>query len=255
MSKQKSGKNPSRSKEATKTNPATTREKLKMALEVLVALSTIITLPVVCLTLREMQIQRDKAYEPAIVFERQELEFLWDGSSESPYINVLNVGVGLARNIVISVDLKTALLSWIDKINKSSEVQYSLKEDPSQEERLLLYRNDQDAPLPFRADFSWEQSYLLPNAEQKETLDLPHGVAVLLAEYAKLGGDYIGAYELAIPLSVSYDDIQGKSFDKVINIYIKTTGVDQSVEPAVTTFLLQTELFFDEGIRFIRGPE
>lgn len=95
------------------------KDNIKFGSEILTSFATIISAIVVVLTLQEMQVQRNNAYMPDIIFETVSFNISWGDpeklndlglnfdetkvtNSDSSYIvPVRNIGVGAAKNFLL----------------------------------------------------------------------------------------------------------------------------------------------------------
>ena len=127
----------------------------KSALDTAVSVSTIATLLVVFWTLKEMQIQRERAYNPYIVVVDTQVHIDWDGivsddsvstpAGKNPLIkdgdivnptviivNARNIGVGVAKRIHVTIDTEKLLYDMVDALNQNAQYnpsRYKLSED------------------------------------------------------------------------------------------------------------------------------
>jgi len=124
----------------------------KALLDTAVALSTVFTLIIVFWTLKEMQIQRDRAYAPFIIVENTQVHVAWSGYpsdgtpvKKNPFINeddienslfislnIRNIGVEVAKNICISINIENLIYNMVDGLDKKTGYdtrRYKLLED------------------------------------------------------------------------------------------------------------------------------
>jgi len=182
---------------------------------------TLLSLLFVFLTLKEMQIQRDRAYMPQIVADcKDNIELKWTNQSDFVYLNsddqdfvqtyldIYNIGVGIAKNIEFEwgdsnlsdlneiINNNTKDIS-VNLINQKLFVKSSMKEFGG----LELEKKD-------------TLNFLASSSEKSYKLKIPYAYLVcykiMLIEQIK-----------DIPplsLNISYKDIQGKSYKQSIHI-------------------------------------
>jgi hypothetical protein len=179
------------------------------------AVSTILVL----LTLKEMKIQRNNAYRPEIVFEPVDLEVTSYSSERVLHImyggipiSLKNVGVGVAKNVSLTIDIQNCV-NWVSFYNDhASENQFEAKRSGDS----LIVRFPPDSELTFNPHHQ-EKSFLLPNAEETLNLVLPDGYADL---FQRISSNIPTkpveeqTYALDLEVLVSFEDIQGVKYEK-----------------------------------------
>ena len=223
----------------------------KNTLDTVVALSTVATLIVVLLTLNEMQIQRDKAYIPFIIVEDTQVHIEWDGTEsddgavpagENPLvedgdkvnpmtvpINARNIGVGVAKQIHITVNMEELLYEMVDALNQNAhyvQPHYKLNEDGG----TLYFLKGNDS-IGSNKTIYFDKLYLLPNAEESFSIGIPPLFIIVVREFfIENSHDLLKNYPLVF--NVSCQDIQGKDYTSQIKLFFElsflTNGSDGS---------------------------
>ncbi|MCK9311921.1 MAG: hypothetical protein M0P26_06560 [Bacteroidales bacterium] len=172
--------------------------EIKLIIDIIVALCTVLTLVIIYFTLREMKTQRLKIYEPHIfpvnseffilsmnrLFENNmhlgvaiDEKNIAESSNDNPYIKLINVGQGIAKDILINISyginyhlyfefLKTELTKFDSQINVNI----------SDSSCWIEKRNDEE--LEFACNFPFELNnekridYLLPVKDSNEFLKI-----------------------------------------------------------------------------------
>ncbi len=219
--------------------------KWKIILNVLVSLSTIFSLILVFVTLREMQIQRDRAYTPLIVIEDTQVNIEWNGCGsddgsmpvgKNPLVKdandvnptmitvkASNIGVGVAKKIRVTINTEKLLYNMFDTLNKETQynpIRYELNKDGDQ---FCYY----DGTKNFIADIAtyYEKNYLLPNAKEGFTIEISSVLTnIVKAFFIEGEGELLENYP--ITLKVSYQDIQGKDYTSEIKLILKEISLD-----------------------------
>lgn len=212
----------------------------KTLVDTCVALSTIVTLLVVFWTLQEMQIQRDRAYAPFIVIEDTQAHIAWkgissDNSADTPVrenplvkdgdavnsivisVNVRNIGVGVAKNIRITINSENLLYDMVETLNQKTRYDppgYELFEDGG------LYFDNWGVITSSQKVNIIEKLFLLPNNEESFPISLPPIYTDIIREfYVNSLDDMLGSYPLTV--NVSYQDIQEKNYHIKIKLYVE----------------------------------
>lgn len=198
----------------------------------LTIISTVFSMLLVYFTLKEMQIQRDRSYAPDIIFEECEISFSWIGN-ENPNqsiipskddeesnlfkLNVLNVGVGVAKNIRISLDVEKALQPWADILNKEvyENNDYYFENDDG-----TLYIKDENKRVGSNALVKWDKLYLLPNATESGSFIVSPLFPVVIKEII-INGKYSFLTDHPITIDLEFEDIQGKQYRKSVKFGIQ----------------------------------
>lgn len=208
---------------------------LKETITMLTNFATIISVIVVLLTLREMQIQRNNAYRPDIVFETVSVHLIWGqhdedhypGYSPNPFakgdfnphylqIPSRNIGVGVAKNVTYSFDVSsfTQLINYLNEI--SDENNYTYHEIDG----ALLVKNgywERWTSIPYNP----RVLYLLPNAEETYDFLIPEAYLELLENvYFSCGDEPHNIPDIEINLS--FEDVQGVRYTSKVFLTIGT---------------------------------
>jgi hypothetical protein len=209
-----------------------------------------------------MKIQRERAYRPELVFKDTDVEITWNypnindkqniptvhsnptndydnidltnddveiSESFNGYgvkIDMINIGVGVAKNIEIAINMDEVLQPLIDKINLLVGSKYSLQ----QHNNYITFRTDKHETGMVN-NFHFTKLYMLPNVSEKEELIIPGLITGMIREYYRMGiggSDLINA--LSIPASIKFEDIQGKSYHKQIYFQVEKKLVLQSLD-------------------------
>lgn len=203
------------------------KETIKFCLEILTGFSTVISSIIVIFTLHEMQIQRNNAYMPDIIFEtttvaisRGNPENLNDYKSLvgtdidlnpcSINIPVKNIGVGVAKKISFTMDTDNylSLLNLFNEIHPENQYTYTQKNN------TLTISNGLHEFI-FTASCHDEKTFLLPDAEETYKFVIPLQYASLLREIFLISR----ASPNDIPdlqIQVSFEDVQGVKYSKTI---------------------------------------
>ena len=211
---------------------------LKETIAMLTNLATIISVIIVLLTLREMQIQRNNAYRPDIVFESVSVHFIWGqhdkyfssvhGCLSNPFakgdfnpyylqIPLKNIGVGVAKNITYSIDASSfiELLDYLNGISDENNYTYDEMDDGS-----LFLRNGQWQRM-VSSTLNSKVLYLLPNAEETYDFYIPEVYLELLKNIYLSCGDEPHNIP-AIKINLSFEDVQGVRYTNTVFLTIGT---------------------------------
>ena len=203
------------------------KETIKFCLEILTGFSTVISSVIVILTLHEMQIQRNNAYMPDIIFETTTVTISWgnpenldnykslvgadtDLNPSSINIPVKNIGVGVAKKISFTMDTDNylSLLNLSNEINPENQYTYTQKDS-----RLTISNGLQE--FNFTASFRDDKTFLLPDAEETYNFVIPFQYVSLLREiFLTLRASPNDIPDLQI--QVFFEDVQGVKYNKTI---------------------------------------
>lgn len=208
---------------------------LKETIAILTNVATIISVIVVLLTLREMQIERNNAYRPDIAFEPVSVHFIWgqhdtyDPSGYLPnpfaegdfnphylHIPVKNIGVGVAKNITYSIDG----LSFVELLNYLNELSDENNYTCDEVNGSLLIKNEQWQRVVSVSGHT-RVLYLLPNAEETHDFFVPDVYLQLLKEvYLSCEDEPHNIPDISINLS--FEDVQGVQYTSKIFLSVST---------------------------------
>lgn len=212
----------------------------KAALEVFVAISTIISMLLVYLTLREMQIARDNAYAPCLIIEDSKVNIRWDGSesaaqtkdeknplmsegeTENPLLvpfHVKNIGVGIARNVHMEINVENTMRGWVDLlnkelVNKSGVYPYKLKNDSG-----VLYFDNGCHPVGSNPIIVGEKLYLMANAADDLQCAFSPLMVLCINEFIINWKDELLSAN-PIRVYITYQDVQGKNLSTELFLYV-----------------------------------
>lgn len=185
---------------------------------------TLVSLLLVFITLLEMKIQRNNTYMPQIVAESNEkIEMSWDSKSDfiflkedtnmynQIYLNIYNVGVGVARNLEFAWD-KDNVSVLANYINKNS-VDFSI----SLINEMMVIKTTGIEVGGVGLERISKLNFLAPNVDEPYKVNLPIQYIQL---YKIMLIEQINNYP-PIQLKVSYTDIQGKEYEQVLTLTIK----------------------------------
>lgn len=185
---------------------------------------TLVSLLLVFITLLEMKIQRNNTYMPQIVAESNEkIEISWDSKSDfiflkedtnmynQIYLNIYNVGVGVARNLEFAWD-KDNVNVLANYINKNS-VDFSI----SLINEMMVIKTTGIEAGGLGLECISKLNFLAPNVDEPYKVNLPIQYIQL---YKIMLIEQINNYP-PIQLKVSYTDIQGKEYEQVLTLTIK----------------------------------
>lgn len=208
------------------------KETVKYCCEIITSFATMLSAIIVIFTLHEMQIQRNNAYMPEIIFETVSVPFSWgtpqnidvyhsliDDETElnptSIKIPVRNIGIGVAKKVTIKITYDN-YISWLSLFNKlNPEHQYKYTQNGN-----MLTISNGTTQFAFNADYQFEKTFLLPNAEEICEVVIPVQYAKLLQEISSLRNTTL----IEIPnieVNVSFKDVQGIVYDKKISLKIE----------------------------------
>lgn len=203
--------------------------KLISSAKILADFATIISVIVIIFTLSEMQIQRNNAYMPQIIFEPVQVDISWGNTADlvNPLANAngivnptsvkipsRNIGVGVAKQITYSIDIST-FYDWFNLLKElDKENSYTLVQKDNQ---VVVTINDRNIMFPVKLEEN--KVFLLPNAEEVFDLVIPmQYISLLQAIYSVHGDEFPDIPD--IKLSVSYTDVQGVKYNKQVSLII-----------------------------------
>lgn len=192
---------------------------------------SIISTILVLLTLFEMQAARNATYLPDIFLSNTKVAISWDKNglpcitqeakdtisttadkntiiNKLPQIKIYNIGVGTAKNISFNWDTQKNMNAFMDVLNPCDDI------DISFDGNMLHLKTPTIEQGIGEADKS-QFDFLLNSTQEFETLTFPFSYYTLIKE------SYIRTDNKKIPtlyLSVSYSDVQGKSYNRTIQI-------------------------------------
>ena len=212
----------------------------KATLEAFVAVSAIISMLLVYFTLREMQIARDNAYAPCLIIEDSKVNIRWDGSEaasqtkdeKNPYMSdgetenplfvpfhVKNIGVGIAKNVHIEINVEKTMSGWVDLLNKElvnkpGVYTYTLKNDSG-----VLYFDNGSQPMGSNPEMVGEKLYLMANAADDLQCAFSPLMALCIKEFIVNGQSDLLS-DNPIRVYISYQDVQGKNLSTELFLYV-----------------------------------
>jgi hypothetical protein len=187
---------------------------------------TVISLSLVLATLYEMKVQRNNTYMPQIVAAcNNVVEMQWNRKQDIMYLNnsekasisynqvyldVYNIGVGVAKNLKFEWDINNIdnLAKYINdnsnnfQINSTNGI-YTIKTDGILSGGMEFERVN-------------NLNFLAPSNDESYKIVFPH---LYLQCYKIMLIDQLREYPL-IKLKISYEDIQGKSYEQILNIRV-----------------------------------
>lgn len=192
---------------------------------------SIISTLLVLFTLFEMQAERNATYLPDISLSNTKVAISWDKNglpcitqeakditakiadedtiiNKLPHMKVYNIGVGTAKNISFTWENQKNMKAYIDFLNSCNDIDISFDEN-------MLYIKTPAINQGIGGSYISQYDFLLNSTQEFETLALP------LSYYTLIKEAYIRTNNEKIPilyLSVSYSDVQGKSYNKTIQI-------------------------------------
>jgi hypothetical protein len=226
-------------KEKKKRNRRNRWKCWKTVLDTLVSLSTIVSLFIVYGTLREMQIQRDRAYSPLIIIEDTKVHINWDGIASDDgvsasvginplvkdgdvvnpvmvSVNARNIGVGAAKKIHVTINSEKLIYDMIETLNKN--LKYESKKYELNKDGDILYLFNGTNSLGANEIIYSDKPFLLPNAEENFTIGIPPLLNSIVKEFYVKGLQEL-IKNFPITLNVAYQDIQGKKYSSEIKLY------------------------------------
>lgn len=226
------------------------RKSFDLQVTIQTVISLVSTL-LVLLTLFEMQQERNMAYAPDIVMDSVSAGMIWNErgrlfadveesvyslsqwEDEGAYINIqpkikmCNIGAGVAKNVTIEWDTATDLPQFMKLLNQHDGVETWIEGPHGIVANYALViktpRDQQGVGMPYensRFDF------MLGSAQEQKVLEFPLVYYELMRELSiiLIEGDDNDTLNLdnipSIHLLIHYSDIQGKSYNKKIEISI-----------------------------------
>lgn len=230
---------------------------IKNIFEVIVVLTTVFSLIVIWLTLKEMRVQRHKLYEPYILPLNFEILYLSkhpeitypvntyskfedikiEKKTYFPFITLRNIGQGVAKDICVDVQWEIKYHKYFKTLKSEFDnLQLGLNLRVSEESCWLELNKDlkvlEGGNYPYQNNFIKDFDYLLPIKENEEEIkiEFPSSVNLLLKLSILLlellpDSDKQGAYDrlkkcFLLLIKVDYKDSLNKpfSFEYILNI-------------------------------------
>ena len=200
-----------------------------------IAISIISTI-LVLLTLFEMQADRNAAYRPDISFADAEVAIAWDGELETenteenqswnldsffetydvnvtPQLMMYNIGVGTAKNIKLQWDHGSNVENFIEAFEPYDDISILLDDN-------MIYIETDKSVIGQGVGNGYTTEFMLSSVEDYCTIQFPIAYSYLIRELLTRS---LPSNQLpTLSLSVTYTDIQNKTYSKCINIYIQT---------------------------------
>lgn len=201
---------------------------------------SIISTFLVLLTLFEMQAERNATYLPDISLSNTKVAISWDKNglpcitqeaenivskmaddtiiNKLPQIKIYNIGVGTAKNISFNWDTQRNMKAFMDVLNLCDDIDISFDGNML---HLKTPSIEQGIGEPDKSQFD----FLLNSTQEFETLAFPFSYYTLIKEA------YIRTDDKEIPtlyLSVSYSDVQGKAYNRNIQINADISFLEQN---------------------------
>lgn len=201
---------------------------------------SIISTFLVLLTLFEMQAERNATYLPDISLGNTKVAISWDKNglpcitqeaenivskmaddtiiNKLPQIKIYNIGVGTAKNISFNWDTQRNMKAFMDVLNLCDDIDISFDGNML---HLKTPSIEQGIGEPDKSQFD----FLLNSTQEFETLAFPFSYYTLIKEA------YIRTDDKEIPtlyLSVSYSDVQGKAYNRNIQINADISFLEQN---------------------------
>lgn len=202
---------------------------------------SIISTFLVLLTLFEMQAERNATYLPDISLSNTKVAISWDKNglpcitqeaedivskmadddtiiNKLPQIKIYNIGVGTAKNISFNWDTQRNMKAFMDVLNLCDDIDISFDGNML---HLKTPSIKQGIGEPDKSQFD----FLLNSTQEFETLAFPFSYYTLIKEA------YIRTDDKEIPtlyLSVSYSDVQGKAYNRNIQINADISFLEQN---------------------------
>lgn len=213
----------------TKSKLVSAKDLIKTSIEIITNIATIISVIMVLFTLLEMQVQRNNAYRPYIVFESVQVDVAWGDTenienafaesddSFNPGIITIptrNIGVGVAKQITYSID-KSNFIAWLDLLNElDTENEYSYSQNGNQ---LIVKTNSSE--IAFSGNYEMTKVFLLPNAEEIFDFVIPiHYTRLLQGIYSVRGAERVDIPDIEV--FISFSDVQGVKYTRQIFLSI-----------------------------------
>ena len=187
-------------------------------------LLTIISLLLVFATLVEMQKQRDNSYMPQIVAEcGDEVEITWSNKHDILYISddekktsiykqfyldIYNIGVGVAKNIQFEW-VSENMEEFVECINSNSKNYYL-------ESKNGIFNLQTESVVTGGSEFEKvnKLSFLSSSTDKPYRIIFPYQYLLC---YKVMLMDQLNTFP-QMQLKISYEDIQNKSYEQILNI-------------------------------------
>lgn len=214
------------------------RKKEQFTIEIINIFISFLSLAVILFTLLEMQVARNNAYRPDLVFSTEFLLLSWDknGNTNNNYdygnlaadiakrsnlaaeIQIHNIGVGAAKNVELTINNKDnikRLEKYILSNGSDMKLKYSVG-------KSMIETKSENLTIGINIIESRRYGYILSSSdfETKYFFDLSIVYNEILREICYLNQNP----SLEIPslnIRISYQDIQGKTYEKKAKIYIR----------------------------------
>lgn len=193
--------------------------------EVIQIIISVISTIIVLATLLEMQKARDAAYRPDVVLKTTEIAFQHISSVDesslnnqnnntiwnvSPQIEILNVGMETAKNVYIEWNNEDNINQLQTYLKNHSNVNLELSECAftliSTESQIVCCSSPVPTKFEYIPSYGQEQYFV-------QFPDIYYYSLMVLSKHRPLL-----EYDINLSLSISYEDIQGKSYSKIINL-------------------------------------
>lgn len=204
---------------------------------------SIISTFLVLLTLFEMQAERNATYLPYISLGNTKVAISWDKNglpcitqeaedivskmadediiiNQFPQIKVYNIGVGTAKNISFNWDTKRNIKAFMDILNPYDDIDISFDGN-------MLHLKTPTIEQGIGETSKSQFDFLLNSTQEFERLAFPFSYYMLIKE------SYIRTNNKEIPtlyLSVSYSDVQGKAYNRTIQINADIFLLEQNLD-------------------------
>lgn len=203
---------------------------------------SIISTLLVLLTLFEMRAERNATYLPNISLSNTEVAIAWNenglpyisAESESffseminkndtqvnilPQIKVYNIGVGTAKDITFTWDTKRNIKQFMDILNTYEDINLSFEEN-------MIYIKTPSMEQGIGESDSYGIDFMLNSTQEYDTLTFP------LSYYELIKQIYMKKDIQNVPtlfLCISFSDIQGKTYNKSLQITPKVSFLTQN---------------------------
>lgn len=208
------------------------KDDIRFWCEILTGLATVISAIIVVLTLHEMQVQRNNAYMPDVIFETASVTVSWGNpqsldeydtvveeeanlNPSSINLPVRNIGVGVAKKLSFTIthDNYIAWLSLFNELNPENQYTYTQNGN-----RLNVSNGATE--VSFNADYHIEKAFLLPDAEETYVFVIPMQYTALLQEiFSTRNAAPVDIPDLKI--QVCFEDVQGIKYEQTVLLAIE----------------------------------
>jgi hypothetical protein len=236
---------------------------LKTIIDIIVALSTVATLIVIWLTLREMKTERVTSYEPIILplnfqifsfckFKNQvprpycstNKENAIDSDASQFHLTLRNIGQGLAKNISITLLTNIDYAEYLNEVRKDLksygiDLDMRINENSCWVESDEKYGNFITGNFPYQINFTKNYDYLIPIHQQENEeiqIRLPRSFQLVvmltvilldLAETEEMEKYYNRFREyLNLKVNVIYEDNLNNSFSRKIEYALSKPKIE-----------------------------